>query len=123
MRLLHGKTPPNQHPARVRIIAIAGAMSLALAVGLPGATAASAVEAASSSCRAVQVPVNIPDVSAPGHITGDYCTPRFSNGDILLLVSGGSENAAYWDMPGLPSYSLVKAATSDGYAVFAALRA
>lgn len=42
-----------------------------------------------------------------------------TNGGVLLMVAGGAENATYWNMPGLPQYSLVNAATRDGYAVLA----
>lgn len=67
----------------------------------------------------MRIPVDIPNVSSPAQITGDYCLPPISNGHVLLMVAGGTENAAYWDMPGLADDSLVKAATRDGYAVLA----
>ena len=71
------------------------------------------------SCRTVQVPVSIPAVQQPGQITGDLCAPQNGNGSMLLLVAGGGENADYWNMPGLASYSLVTAAAKQGFATFA----
>ena len=71
------------------------------------------------SCRSVQVPVTIPQVQQPGQITGDLCAPRNGNGMMLLLVAGGGEDADYWNMPGLASYSLVTAAAKDGFSTFA----
>lgn len=119
MRLWHRKAPQKSRPARPRMTVIATAVGLALAAGISSAAAAGTAEATISSCRAVQVPVNIPGVSTPGQITGDYCVPRVSNGYVLLMVAGGAENAAYWNMPGLSNYSLTEAAAREGYATFA----
>ena len=121
MRLRHREAPTERHPTQPRITAIAASIGLAFVMGIPGATAATSTpEAPFTPCRTVQIPVNIPGVSTAGQITGDYCVPRATNGDVLLMVAGGSENAAYWNMPGVSStYSLVKAATSEGYATFA----
>ncbi|QRP46315.1 alpha/beta fold hydrolase [Amycolatopsis sp. FDAARGOS 1241] len=41
------------------------------------------------------------------------------NGIVLLLVGGGGENAGYWNLPELPSDSLVRAALAKGYATYA----
>jgi pimeloyl-ACP methyl ester carboxylesterase len=67
----------------------------------------------------VSVPVAIPATS-PGQITGDLCVPAGGPAQtVLLLVGGGGENADYWNLPALPSYSLVRAAAGAGYATFA----
>jgi pimeloyl-ACP methyl ester carboxylesterase len=72
----------------------------------------------SGHCRTARYPVTIP-AAGDGQITGDYCTPRRSNGTLLLMAGGGGENANYWNMPTLPGYSLVRAATQAGYATLA----
>jgi len=72
-----------------------------------------------ASCHTIQIPVTIPGIPTPGQITGDYCVPPFSNGTVLLAAGGGAENASYWNMPGLDSYSLVDAAAEARYATLA----
>lgn len=95
------------------------AVSLALLANGCSSGSAPATAAAAPACRAIEVPVTVPHVPERGQITGDLCLPRAANGVVLLLVAGGGENADYWNMPGLGSYSFVDAATKAGYATFA----
>ncbi|WP_216899709.1 alpha/beta fold hydrolase [Nocardia alni] len=98
----------------------AAAATVGMAVAAVCAVAhPAAADIGRASCRTVQIPVTIPGVPAPGRITGDYCVPLLSNGTILLTAGGGAENASYWNMPGLDSYSLIDAAATEGYATLA----
>lgn len=118
MHLWHPHAKAGTRAARpLRVLA--AALGLSLAAVIPSASATSGITGGFLFCRTVRVPVEIPGLTARGQITGDYCVPLFSNGDVLLMVAGGTENAAYWNMPGLGSDSLVKTAASDGYASFA----
>jgi pimeloyl-ACP methyl ester carboxylesterase len=103
---------------RARPIAAVAACAAVAAIAAAMAGPAAA-DNDSPSCRTVQVPVTIPGVSTPGEISGDYCVPHAANGTILLAAGGGAENASYWNMPGLPEYSLMRAAQHEGYATLA----
>ncbi|MFI5607429.1 alpha/beta hydrolase [Amycolatopsis sp. NPDC051903] len=99
---------------RAPLLLLIGVLAAACASSPPPAPAA-----ATSSCREVPTPVSVPGVAAPGRLTGDLCTPANGNGTVLLLVGGGGENADYWNLPELPSDSLVRAALAEGYATYA----
>ncbi len=112
MRLLFGKSLLRPLSATAAATGLAAAAVCVIAQP-------AAADIGRPSCHPVQIPVTIPGVPAPGHIVGDYCVPLFSNGTILLAAGGGAENATYWNMPGLDSYSLVDAAANEGYATLA----
>ena len=69
-------------------------------------------------CRAVTVPVTLPD-GAPEHLAGHLCTPVRSQPRVaLLLLHGGTYNSSYWSWPQDPAdRSFVWQALAVGYAM------
>jgi pimeloyl-ACP methyl ester carboxylesterase len=73
----------------------------------------------SGTCRALFVPVNIPDVPN-AKVYGELCLPPGPPPKTVeFLVHGSTFNHFYWDWPVEPEkYSHVKAALDAGYATF-----
>ena len=107
---------------RLVTLALVAGLSLAAQAAPPLTGRAAAVTEA--SCSTVQLSVSLPLLlgSLPQQISGQFCTPAgvAVPETVQLLLSGGTYNRKYWDLPYQPeNFSYQRDMAAHGYATFA----
>jgi pimeloyl-ACP methyl ester carboxylesterase len=71
-----------------------------------------------ATCATVTVPVSLlPGAPKSYRIAGELCRPSgTAPSTVQILLSGATYDRYYWNPPGQPQYSYVRAATAAGYA-------